>query len=575
MNLSALNNLPANSPSSKLAEPSAASTDAARLKSETLRGADFASFLHNQIQALRNVQRPDLAAHAKGLPLQNGTPADSRADRVKTPHDTDKEPSNEPASTGRKKAPVKPQEAHKAEAEGKDSKTTQAKNESAPAPETASEQQDAEQKADDLAHTEDSQTPNDLSNQIAIDKTDASMQAQATASSSEQSSQIELLADQPAALTTIAVSDKLQIITTTQTTASEQSVADFALAMGLDPNQVKTLFGESAANAANAKLANTNTSTQQMLGMNSLPSFFSTNPLSTAIGDTSVPAASANAMNTELLTGGPNTPVTTADFQELNTQQMSADEGQQALLGKMENLQIQIGAAQTQLTTATPQPASTLAVLSMMDAQLRSEDIESLQNEFDALGTLDSSSSLLHDAPSPTLPGLANRTPNHAAAPAAQAFANNPDMAQTYEKLSQKLTTELAARMHEKLNAGEWKMKFALKPASLGLVDVQLEMKDGKLSAHFQSDTNLTKDLLQNGSQRLKDALADLGMNNASVFVAQGQAQGQGAQGQSARSGKFTQGNDNREKLSDDSGLKIAEDSLPRRNNSSQFDSYA
>jgi flagellar hook-length control protein FliK len=100
-------------------------------------------------------------------------------------------------------------------------------------------------------------------------------------------------------------------------------------------------------------------------------------------------------------------------------------------------------------------------------------------------------------------------------------------------------------------------------------------MRDGKLSAHFQSDTHLTQDLLQNGSQRLKDALADLGMNNANVFVAQGQAQGQGAQGQSARSGKFTQGNDNREKLSDDSGLKIAEDSLPRRNNSSQFDSYA
>ena len=575
MNLSALNNLPANGPSSKLAEPSAASADAARLKSETLRGADFASFLHNQVQALRNVQRPELAAQAKGLPLSKGTPVDSRADRVKTPPDTDKEPSNEPASTARKKAPVNAQEAHKTEADDKESKTTKAKNESSPASETASERLDAEQKADEPVHTENSQTQNDLSNQIAVDKADASGEVQATTSTGEQTIQVELLADQAAALTTIAVSDKLQIITTTQTAASEQSVADFALAMGLDPNQVKTLFGESAANAANAKLANTNTSTQQMLGMNSLPSFFSTNQLSTSIGDTSVSAAAANAMNTDSLTGGLNTPVTTADFQELNTQQLSPDEGQQALLGKMENLQIQIGAAQTQLTTATPQPASTLAVLSMMDAQLRSEDIESLQHEFDALGTLDSSSSMLHDAPSPTLPGLANRTPNHAAAPAAQAFANNPDMAQTYEKLSQKLTTELAARMHEKLNAGEWKMKFALKPASLGLVDVQLEMKDGKLSAHFQSDTNLTQDLLQNGSQRLKDALADLGMNNASVFVAQGQAQGQGAQGQSARSGKFTQGNDNREKLSEDSGLKIAEDSLPRRNNSSQFDSYA
>jgi flagellar hook-length control protein FliK len=575
MNLSALNNLPANNPSSKLAEPSAVSADATRLKSETLRGADFASFLHNQVQALRNVQRPDIAVHAKGLPLQNGTPADSRAERVKTPADADKEPNNEPASTNRKKAPVKPQEAQKAEANGKDSKATQAKSESAPASETDSEQLDAEQKADDPAYTEESQTHDALSNQIVFDEANAARQAQATAPVSEQSSQVELLFDQTAALTTIAVSDKLQIITTAQTTANEQSVADFALAMGLDPTQVKTLFGESAANAAHAKLATTNTSTQQMLGMNSLPSFFSSNQLSSAIGDTAATAAAANTINTDTLTGGLNTPVSTADFQEINTQQVSADDGKQALLGKMENLQIQIGVAQTQLTTATPQPASTLAVLSMMDAQLRSEDIESLQKEFDALGTLDSSGSLLHDTPTPALPGLPNRTPNHAAAPAAQAFANNPDMAQTYDKLSQKLTTELAARMHEKLNAGEWKMKFALKPASLGLVDVQLEMKDGKLSAHFQSDTNLTQDLLQNGSQRLKDALADLGMNNASVFVAQGQAQGQGAQGQSARSGKFTQGNDNGEKLSEDSGLRIAEDPLPRRNNSSQFDSYA
>ena len=118
-------------------------------------------------------------------------------------------------------------------------------------------------------------------------------------------------------------------------------------------------------------------------------------------------------------------------------------------------------------------------------------------------------------------------------------------------------------------------MKFALKPASLGLVDVQLEMRDGKLSAHFQSDTNLTQDLLQNGSQRLKDALADLGMNNASVWVDQSRSQGQGTQGQSARSGRFTQGNDNREKLSDESGLKIAEDKAPRRDERSQFDSYA
>jgi flagellar hook-length control protein FliK len=248
----------------------------------------------------------------------------------------------------------------------------------------------------------------------------------------------------------------------------------------------------------------------------------------------------------------------------------------QDLLGKMNNLQIQLGSAQAQMASAASSPVSTLAVLSMMDTQLRAEDIESLKSEFDALSSFDSLPGLGKDVGAAPLPAVANRpAPAHANAAATPTLADNPDMAQTYDKLSQKLTTELAARMHEKLNAGEWKMKFALKPASLGLVDVQLEMRDGKLSAHFQSDTNLTQDLLQNGSQRLKDALADLGLNNASVFVAQGQAQGQGTQGQSAKSGKFNQDNDNREKLSDESGLKIAEGKAPRRDERSQFDSYA
>ena len=575
MNLSALNNLPANSPSSKLAEPSGSSMDSARLKSEALKGADFASFLHNQVQALRNVQRPDIAASAKGLPPASSAHADKQTDRVKTSAGTDKAPDNEATAANRKKTAGKVQDADRKEANDKDNITPNQKGEKSKASKAAEEDRGTQQDADQVTRAEDSQAKQDVSTQNAADSTEVSLDAQQT-NAGEQADHAELLADQATALTTIAVSDKLQIITTTQTAASEQSVADFALAMGLDPGQVKTLFGESAANSANAKLTNTNTSTQQMLGMNTLPSFFSANQSGQAAAGSQFTTVSANAMATDALPLSLNTPVTTADFQELNTQISTADESQQALLGKMENLQIQIGTAQAQMTTATPQPVSTLAVLSMMDAQLRSEDIESLKNEFDAIGPLGSTSSTLNEVAAAPLPGLPNRnSPNHAAAPVAQAFANNPDMAQTYDKLSQKLTTELAARMHEKLNAGEWKMKFALKPASLGLVDVQLEMKDGKLSAHFQSDTNLTQDLLQNGSQRLKDALADLGMNNASVFVAQGETQRQSGQNSSQLSGGRSQPDDNREKLSEESGLKIAEDSLPRRSSSSQFDSYA
>ena len=273
-------------------------------------------------------------------------------------------------------------------------------------------------------------------------------------------------------------------------------------------------------------------------------------------------------------------PVSTADFQALKTQTNATDPftpnapnapNVPNALNAMMNVSLQVGVNNPAGGPVNPMPASTLAVLSMMDSQLRAEDIDALKTEFDASQTHDFNPAMGRDGALTAVPTLANRTaPTHGTAPGAPAFANNPDLAQTYDQLSQKLSTELAARMHEKLNAGEWKMKFALKPASLGWVDVQLEMRDGKLSAHFQPDTALTQDLLQNSSQRLKDALADLGLNQTSVSVSQGQTQGQS--GRSSRSTPLTA---NREKLSEEPGLNIAVESGHRRNALSQFDSYA
>jgi flagellar hook-length control protein FliK len=270
-----------------------------------------------------------------------------------------------------------------------------------------------------------------------------------------------------------------------------------------------------------------------------------------------------------------NTPVSSADFQALQ-QIAPASEGKTDtdLLAKMENVQLQTGSAQAVQAVTVAPPPSTLSVLSMMDATLRSEDIESLKKEFD---NFHGSTDAIAGAPDlPTPAGVPEQRATHQPGlTTAQVFADRPDLAQAYENLSNKLSTELAARMHEKLNAGEWKMKFALKPASLGLVDVQLEMRDGKLSAQFQSDTPLTQELIQNGSQRLKDALADLGLNNASVFVSQGQSQSGGQAGQQAPSGLPVQRGENRAKLTEQPGAKIAENSAPKRNKRSQFDSYA
>ena len=570
MNLSALNPPQVNPPNNKVAETSVSGNEAVRLKSEALSGADFASYLHNQVQSLKHAQRPAFAVADKALP----PPTAKNDARLNKDKPTDEHGHDKSVDSDAHKAQQQRQAAAKAAQADKSNDRTDGEEKVTDWQvqeriQEAKEAQISQQQAQLAAQEQTAQAVSDQMQAALVGGADLSNEL------GTDSDQANGLAAQNATLTTIAVSDKLQIITTANAAAREQSVAEFALAMGLDPNQVKTLFGESAANAAAAKLAGSNPSTQQILGINSSPGLGLTADAANAVADGKSMAFSAQALVGSGLTVAMDGPVSTADFQTLQAQAPAITADAQDMLGKMENLQIQLGSAQAQITAGTASPASTLAVLSMMDTQLRAEDIEALKNEFDAVSTFDSLPAVGKDVNATPLSPLTNRPTALAQAPTAPAFANTPDMAQTYDKLSQKLTTELAARMHEKLNAGEWKMKFALKPASLGLVDVQLEMRDGKLSAHFQSDTHLTQDLLQNGSQRLKDALADLGMNNASVFVAQGQAQGQGAQGQSARSGKFTQGNDNREKLSEESGLKIAGDKASRRDERSQFDSYA
>jgi flagellar hook-length control protein FliK len=235
------------------------------------------------------------------------------------------------------------------------------------------------------------------------------------------------------------------------------------------------------------------------------------------------------------------------------------------------NLQNLSAVAATQVTPTT-ENISTLAVLSMMDADLRPEHVDRLKEEFDKLSAIDDTSANPHEGmassgvSSNANNGLANASP-------AQALKNHPDMAQTFEKLSQKLATELASRMNDQLNAGEWKMKFALKPASLGLVDVQLEMRDGQLHAQFDADNGLTQNLIQNGSTRLKDALAELGMNNAYVSV--GQDNRQSSQGGSGQSGQRSAASDNRVTLSANGASEPVSAAAPsRHSNSALLDTF-
>jgi flagellar hook-length control protein FliK len=392
------------------------------------------------------------------------------------------------------------------------------------------------------------------------------------------------------ALQSIALSPEVEIITVAQPAPSDKSLTDFALAMGLDASQIKALLGDDAATEVQATAPAA--TTQQILAMNTLPGLGLNNPLTStapSLSGVAINTLNTSSTSTQAALGTQaalsqalplatevaslaNSDVMTEDMKPIGLEVQWSSASADLAANKQLTPTFNLSQAVVAQVTKTPDNISTLAVLSMMDADLRPEDIDRLKEEFDKLSALDDSSTSTEGTSGV---GLANnRSASPTSTTAAQTLKNHPDMAQTFEKLSQKLATELASRMNDQLNAGEWKMKFALKPASLGLVDVQLEMRDGQLSAQFQAENGLTKDLIQNGSARLKEALAELGMNNAYVSV--GQDNRQSSQGGSGQSGQRQATADNRVTLGANGVGQEENAATPaRHSNSALFDTFA
>ncbi len=536
MNLNALNTGLTQAPMPTATEANASVASAQRATAGTLTGEDFAAFLRNQLRALKNNERQDIAA----APLPPAPPRPERLTPYRPVREAVERTEREPNQSARLERPTDDNpKAHQ----------TVAKDLSPDAVQTQGQKQDRNQ-----AVAAEPATQADTLALPAIDHVDQASSTTTDTAPAQMAQEASLSEASEAVptteLTTIPLSPSINIITTAQSQPDDQSVADFALAMGLDPSQVQALFGQTAQTT----VAPSNPSTQQILAMNSLPRFDAG-----LVG----PETTAGKLNL-------NTPVTSADFQALQASSSDTETADALQLSALNNLSVQMGNTPTAAAISHAIAPSTLAVLSMMDTELRAEDIDALQTEFDALSGSDAGGWGLGEH-GPSSAASANGLPHKAAA----VLANHPNMAQTFDKLSEKLATELASRMNDQLNAGEWKMKFALKPASLGLVDVQLEMRDGRLTAQFNADTALTQDLIQNGSQRLKEALGQLGMNNASVLVGQGQTQQQGQSGPSGQPGSSSRRDDNRVKLADDAAPELTIPTRPRHSNSLQFDHYA
>ena len=586
MNLSALNSGLSPSATPVSTEANNLGGALSRPSSGTQSGEDFAAFLRHQIASLQSPQRQELAAESmdkRAKPSPGATATKGMLDQQalrQAFHPNQYLHAKTPGSKGMGMlAPGGHFAKHLPPAQPHDVKPRVAELERHKTQAAAKDSPQQSQASDTATYR--ASEPDELVSQTAQRPDEANEKTPKIKDSVAQEGQ---------ALQSITLSPEVEIITVTQPATSEKSLTDFALAMGLDASQIKALLGDDAADDAVASAPAA--TTQQILAMNTLPGMGLSNPLtgtapsvavagptaSTSLG--SSPAQATLATQAVLGQALPLAPaVSTAASAELMPQDMkpiglevqwssaSADLAANKQLNPTPNLNpsVLVQAADT------PDNISTLAVLSMMDADLRPEDIDRLKEEFDKLSAIDDSST----SEGTSAGGVANnRSASQASASPAQTLKNHPDMAQTFEKLSQKLATELASRMNDQLNAGEWKMKFALKPASLGLVDVQLEMRDGQLSAQFHAENGLTKDLIQNGSTRLKEALAELGMNNAYVSV--GQDNRQSSQGGSGQSGQRQAAGDNRVTLGANGVGEEENAATPaRHSNSALFDTYA
>jgi flagellar hook-length control protein FliK len=105
------------------------------------------------------------------------------------------------------------------------------------------------------------------------------------------------------------------------------------------------------------------------------------------------------------------------------------------------------------------------------------------------------------------------------------------------DQLSQRLSQVLGQRLSAQIERGSWRVEMDLHPASMGRIEVQLEMKNGELEANFLSSNQATRELLNDSMPRLREMFEQFGMNSAYLGLGssnQGQSDGNSPSGQSS-----------------------------------------
>lgn len=561
MNLSSYLQMPPapNASKSTASGPASGAAGGARMDAGNSLGLDFAHIMARQLERLPQMQRQDLAASAPQMP-----PAAQDSN-----HNTQKRL----AGTDDRQAESDQREDDAA----KRSDNRPPKQNSADATQHASSD-DAHEHPNSPTRTPKARAPHKvLSAQEHIDAALLQAMSPVAPAVAPTATALPSMGERAKpALQTIALSPQIHIITDPKQAPSNESLAAFAKSMGLDESAIQALMaGGNPASLADSgdtlrgALASNNPLAQGVMP-NGAPNNTSPTLLAALQANSSTPAAqavanAANDLNTNLMQQTAALAQATSGSASLLAPDTQALPGallppmSAADLASIEQIQITVmpaavaGAGNAVASASMP---STLDMLSLFTGEVKEQDISLLSAQFNEAGQQEAPADQHNPQhPSDSTPfaqtlSSAQSTSN-AAANANTAATSSPHMREVYDQLSDKLATEMAARMHKQLSDGEWKMKFGLRPAHLGGVEIQLEMKDGKLDAVFRADNPLTRDLLQNSSQRLREALENFGIHAGQVHVGQ---QGGNAQQNASRNSA------NQPQVGDNSTLQVKGD---------------
>ena len=394
-----------------------------------------------------------------------------------------------------------------------------------------------------------------------------------------------------------ALSSKVHIITDPRQAPSPESLTAFAKSMGLDDATIQNLMGSATSNGGTNGLASSGangqpTSAATATGLNiSALLGAALNGGSDKLGISQADAPAFSQAMTQALSSSVQSPAVSANLLQsaaaaplnfgisglptngLSQAEMASIQQIQMTVLPPAVLPVQSGNASQAFNTP-----STASVLSLLGGNVQEQDIASLASSFsqdtgEQSDASDSETSGQSSSAFAQALAQSSASDNRSVAGKDAATAVATPMNEVYDQLSDKLATEMAARMHKQLSDGQWKMKFGLRPAHLGGVEIQLEMKDGKLDAVFRAENAMTRDLLQNSTQRLRDALQNFGINAG--FVQVGQNGGQNQQNASGNSTPQPQVRDNSSVSTNTSDTQAQVVAIRGKDSTSLLDLYA